>query len=41
MKVRTFTSIAANRDLLSNRSQSEYESLKDRKGLSTLIHHMH
>ena len=29
-----FTSTAANRDLLSNRSQSEYDSLKDRKGLS-------
>jgi hypothetical protein len=29
-----FTSIAANKDLLSNRSQSEYDSLKDRKGLS-------
>jgi hypothetical protein len=29
-----FTSIAANRDLLSSRSQSEYDSLKDRKGLS-------
>ena len=29
-----FTSTAANRDLLSGRSQSEYESLRDRKGLS-------
>jgi hypothetical protein len=30
-----FTSIAANRDLFSNRSQSEYDAYKDRKGLST------
>ena len=30
-----FTSTAANRDLLANRSQSQYDSLKDRKGLST------
>ena len=29
-----FTSTAANRDMLSNRSQSQYESLLDRKGLS-------
>ena len=29
-----FTSTAANRDLFSARSQSEYDSLKDRKGLS-------
>jgi hypothetical protein len=29
-----FSSTAANRDLLSNRSQSQYDSLKDRKGLS-------
>jgi hypothetical protein len=29
-----FSSIAANRDMLSNRSQSEHNSLKDRKGLS-------
>jgi hypothetical protein len=29
-----FTSVAATRDLLSNRSQSEYDALKDRKGLS-------
>jgi hypothetical protein len=30
-----FTSIAANRDLYTNRSQSEYDAFRDRKGLST------